>query len=293
LQNTLQHTKEAFDTAALTYDELESRNEILKWMRNIVHRIFLQNFTRGNELLELNSGTGTDAIFLAEHGIKVFATDISEKMVGLIKEKIKRQNAEEMIEAKQCSFSEITAIEKNSFDGVLSNFGGLNCINDFNKLGDDLSLNLRSGGKFIAVVMNKICPWEIFYYSIRFDFKNVFRRLKKEGIDAFLGKEVVRTYYFTPGQFADFFSGQFKVKKIYALGLFTPPPFLIGIYRRFKPLVKLFMGVDEMLKGVFPFNRIGDILFYNIVCSLIRFSALLAHHIRVRWALRSGCLRLS
>lgn len=258
MQNTLQHTKEAFNTAAQTYDEDEGSNEILKWMRGIVHEIYLNNFKPGNNLLELNAGTGTDALFLAANGIKVFATDISDKMIELIKAKVKMQKAESMIETKVCSFEEINQVWNDDFDGVISNFGGLNCINEFPKLPEDLSAKLKSGGKFIAVVMNSFCPWEIFYYAVRFDFAKVFRRTKGKGIDASLGNEKVKTYYFTPGQFAGFFEKQFKVKKIYSLGLFTPPPFLIGIYNRFKNLVKLFMNIDGLLKEVFPFNRIGD-----------------------------------
>jgi len=258
LENTLQHTKKAFDSAALSYDEDESRNEILKWMRVVVQKIYLKNFKTGDRLLELNAGTGTDALYLAEHGIYVLATDISENMIGTIREKVRRKNAGKFVSAKLCPFDKIGTIEESNFDGIISNFGGLNCIHEFEKLTDGLSAKIKKGGKFIAVVMNKYCPWEIFYYSAKFDFKNVFRRSKKEGIDAALGNELIRTYYFTPAQFAGYFQKHFKVRKIYTLGLFTPPPFLIGIYRRFRPIVKLFMKTDQLLNDIFPFNRAGD-----------------------------------
>lgn len=227
-------------------------------MRGIVQEIYIQNFKTGDKLLELNAGTGTDALFLAGQGIHVLATDISENMVSKIREKVKMQGSVNTIQTMVCSFENINQIKQDGFDGVISNFGGLNCINNFDKLRDDLSSKIKQGGKFIAVVMNKICPWEIFYYSIKFDFKNVFRRFKKEGIDVALENELIRTYYFTPAQFTGFFKKQFKTKKIYTLGLFTPPPFLIGIYRRFKPLIKLLMKKDELLKSIFPFNRLGD-----------------------------------
>jgi hypothetical protein len=188
----------------------------------------------------------------------MFATDISDKMTEIIKQKIKLHKSENIIDVQVCGFDEINKIEKSGFNGVVSNFGGLNCINDFARLRDDLSLKLKSGGKFIAVVMNRTCPWEILYYAVRFDFKNVFRRKKPEGIDAALGNELVRTYYFSPDQFAGFFEKQFKVKRIYTLGFFTPPPFLIGIYLKLKPIVKLFMKMDNLFKGIFPFNRFGD-----------------------------------
>ncbi len=226
-------------------------------MREIVHKVYLINFKSGDRLLELNAGTGTDALFLASRGIKVLATDISEKMVETANAKVKRRKAENLVETSICSFDEISTIAESDFDGVISNFGGFNCINDFTKLSKDISEKLKPGGRLIAVVMNSFCPWEIFYYAVRFDFANVFRRTKGEGIDASLGNEKVKTYYFAPGQFARFFD-EFKVRRIYTLGLFTPPPFLAGLYEHFKPIFKLLMKTDEVVKGIFPFNRIGD-----------------------------------
>ena len=258
MKNTLQNTKEAFDTASLTYDESESRNEILKWMRRIVHEIYLNNFKEGDELLELNAGTGIDAMFLSGHGIKVHATDISENMINAIKEKIKQYNLENSVDAELCSFENIGQIKESGFDGAMSNFGGLNCINNFEKLSDDLSHKIKSRGKFIAAVMNKFCPWEIFYYLLKLNFKEAFRRFKKGGIYAGLGDEKIWTYYFSPREFAKYFRNHFTIKKIYSLGLYTPSPYLFGIYNRFPFFVKLFMKIDNLIKGIFPFNRFGD-----------------------------------
>jgi hypothetical protein len=47
-----------------------------------------------------------------------------------------------MIEAHVCPFDKI-GIETANFDGVISNFGGLNCINDFGMLGIDLNHKLK------------------------------------------------------------------------------------------------------------------------------------------------------
>jgi len=258
LQDTLQHTKEAFNLYALTFDYDESINEIIKWMRRIVHKIYLAEFKQGDKLLELNSGTGIDAMFLAGHGIKVHATDISENMINAIKEKIKNQNSENSVEAELCPFEKIGQIKESGFDGAISNFGGLNCISNFEKLSDDLSGKIKTGGRFIAVVMNRFCPWEIFYYLLKLNFKEAFRRFKKEGIYAGLGSEKIRTYYFSPSGFAKFFKKHFTTKKIYTLGLYTPSPYLFGIYNRSPFFVKLFMKIDNLVKGIFPFNRFGD-----------------------------------
>jgi len=258
LQEVLLHTKAAFDKAAQNYDEEENANPILVWMRGLVRDIYLRNFKPGDRLLELNAGTGADALFLAGKGIEVFATDISENMIEIIKSRANSEKAGDMIKAYVCPFDKIGEIETGNFDGVISNFGGLNCINDFGMLSVDLNHKLKTGGKFIAVVMNKFCPWEIFYYMIKFNFKNAFRRFHKAGVDANIYGENVRTYYFTPRAFAEEFSKYFKVRKIRSLGLYTPPPYLIEVYHKLKPIVRFFMVIDKVIKGVFPFNLFGD-----------------------------------
>jgi len=225
-------------------------------MRSLVHGVYLKYIPKGSSILELNAGTGVDAVFLAEQGYKVYATDISEEMIDILKAKGKSEKAK--IEAKTLSFDEISTIAENNFDAIVSNFGGLNCINDFSKLSNDLAAKLKPNGLFIAVVMNKICPWEIFYYIITLKFGEAFRRFKKQGIMAELNGGKVLTYYFTPGEFTAAFSRNFTKVKLFSLGLKTPPPYLLGIYNRLKPLVKLWMKLDKIFMSMPILNLMGD-----------------------------------
>lgn len=257
-EDYLVHTKASFDKIADEYDVKDNANEILQWMRNAVHKIYLKHFNSGSNILELNCGTGIDAVFLAQNGMNITATDISPNMVKIAQKRVTKEGLEDKIDVQTLSFSEINSIDKSDFDGVISNFGGLNCINDFEKLSSDLSLKLKSGGKFIAVVMNKFCPWEIFYYIVKLDFKNAFRRFNINGTEAELNGSRVKTFYFFPKEFGNKFSKYFTIEKIYALAYYTPPPYMIGMYKRLKPLVKLFMKLDELVKGIYPLNRMGD-----------------------------------
>lgn len=254
----LTHTKEAFDAIAGSYDSYDNKNEILAWMRSVIHKVYIKTLKSESKVLELNCGTGIDALFLAQNNMRVFATDISYKMISIVEGKIKSSGTKNIIGAEAASFDEISNINETGFDAVVSNFGGLNCINDFSRLSESLHKKLKPGGKFIAVVMNRFCPWEMLYYMLRFNFREAFRRFKKTGIYADLNGEKVMTYYFSPGDFAGRFRAHFRADKIYSLGYFTPPPYLIGFYRRLKPLVKLWMKMDEIFKGIFPFNRFGD-----------------------------------
>ncbi len=255
--NNQNNTKQSFNNIAQNYDSRDNQNPIIQWMRGIVHKVYLQHIPSGSKVLELNAGTGVDAVFLAGKGMNVYSTDISDEMIDIIEAKVKSKKAKN-IKAAALSFDEIDKVTDSNFDVVISNFGGLNCINDFSKLTNDLAQKLKPGGLFIAVVMNKICPWEIFYYIITLNFREAFRRFAKNGIMAELNGEKVLTYYFTPKKFYRSFSQNFTVQKIYALGYYTPPPYLIGVYKRFKLFVKFFMKTDDLIKGIFPVNRFGD-----------------------------------
>lgn len=251
-------TKSAFNAIAAGYDSRDNQNPILQWMRSLVHRVYLKYIPEESSILELNAGTGVDAVFLAERGYKIYATDISEEMIKVLMTNAKAQMSNNDIKAEARAFNEIYNIKENNFDAVVSNFGGLNCINDFSKLSNDLAAKLKPNGIFIAVVMNKICPWEIFYYIVTLKFGEAFRRFRKQGIMADLNGEKVQTYYFTPGEFTAAFSRNFIKVKLFSLGLKTPPPYLLGIYKRLKPLVKLWMKLDEIFMGLPFLNQMGD-----------------------------------
>ena len=106
--------------------------------------------------------------------------------------------------------------------------------------------------------MNKFCPWEILYFSLKLNFKKAFRRFKKEGIDGAIDDQFVKTFYFTPKEFGKKFEPYFKIKRIYTLGLYTPSPYMQGLYKWIGLLIRLWMKIDELIKGIYPFNRMGD-----------------------------------
>ena len=179
-------------------------------------------------------------------------------MLAILESKIEKNNLHELISAENLSFDEIDKIHEENFDGVISNFGGLNCISNFNRLSESLGKKIKPGGKFIAVVMNSFCPWEIFYYLLKLDPANAFRRFNKHGIEAGLSEFKIRSFYYSPGEFADRFRNYFETEKIYSHGLFTPPPYMYGIYDRAKTAVETLMKIDNFTKGIFPLNRAGD-----------------------------------
>lgn len=252
------NTREAFSKIAANYDSQDNSNPILIWMREIVHRLCLKYLPAGSKILELNAGTGVDARFLAANGMKIFATDISEEMIRILEKNSYHEIEKGLIKAEVKSFDEISSLPEKDFDAVVSNFGGLNCINDFRELGKSLFQKLIPGGLFIAVVMNRCCPWEIFFYCLKMNFREAFRRFNRKGIYARVGGLKVKTYYYGPHRFASFFRNYFYVEKIYSLALFTPPPYLSKLFENFPKLSSFLMKTDEHVMAGFPFRLVGD-----------------------------------
>ena len=87
--NTMQ-SHSPFDAYASSYDAHFDNNPIAQQLRSIVQQTMLRYFQKGNSILELNCGTGTDAIFLAHHGMHVLATDSSSGMIHKTGEKIQK-----------------------------------------------------------------------------------------------------------------------------------------------------------------------------------------------------------
>src|ERR1700733_2992661 len=78
----------AFSKQSVLFDEIYSDDTIIQYKRARV-RAHVNSFIKpGSRILELNAGTGEDAIFFAGEGHTVHATDISAGMLDKLKEKV-------------------------------------------------------------------------------------------------------------------------------------------------------------------------------------------------------------
>src|SRR5882757_9478960 len=85
-----QNAAKAFSEQAPVFDELYSGDLIIQYKRDRVRKHVLGFLNECSNILELNSGTGEDAIFFANLGHTIHATDISEGMQLQLKEKINK-----------------------------------------------------------------------------------------------------------------------------------------------------------------------------------------------------------
>ncbi len=252
----------AFSKQSAIFDALEEENEILQWMRNQVHAHCLHYYKEGESILELNCGTGIDAVFFAQHGMKVHATDLSEGMLHELKRKTEAGKLEDKITAQQCSYLELHNVRDprdvtKKFDHIFSDFGGLNCTDKIEKVILQFKDKLRPGGTVTLVMMPPVCPWEILS-AAKGNFKTAFRRWKKKGTDSNVEGIHFMTYYYTPSRIIKMFGNNYSKLELQSLGSFVPPPYMENFPRRHPKLFAALKKTEEKLKHIFPFNRWTD-----------------------------------
>jgi ubiquinone/menaquinone biosynthesis C-methylase UbiE len=247
----------AFSKQSAFFDQLEEDNEILQWMRKQVHNHCLQFFKTGDSILELNCGTGIDAIFFAEHGMHVHATDISEGMLNELRKKIEIRNFGEKISVQQCSFTELNKTEKKSFNHIFSDFGGLNCEKNIEGVINQFKNLLKPGGTVTLVIMPPVCPWEI-SLLLKGNFKTAFRRFKKNGADSNVEGIHFNTFYFTPSRLIKAFGRDYQLLGLRGLASLVPPPYLENFPKKYPKIFKRLMRTEVKVNGVFPFNHWAD-----------------------------------
>lgn len=236
-----------FDIAAPTYDSDFTHTQIGSMQRNRVWKYLdqvLENKTN-LKVLELNCGTGKDAIRMARKGHQVLATDISQKMLDVAESKV----VDEKVNFFRVDIDKLSDYSlDDDFDLVFSNFGGLNCIGaeSLNKLSEGLAHILKKNGKFIAVVMPRLCFWETIYFLLKGKLKDAFRR-KMAFVMANVSGQLVKTRYYSPNSFDSLMNPRMEVESVKPIGLFLPPSYLENFFKNKPKSLKLLNWLEERM----------------------------------------------
>lgn len=248
---------EAFSRKAEVYDAFGQDHPNLARMRRKVRRHVESYLQPGSRILELNAGTGSDAVHFAQRGYRVHATDLAPGMLASLQAKIEAEGLHPRLTAARLSFTDLDRLLAASFDCVLSNFGGLNCISDLRIVTRQLPRLLSPGGRVTWVVMPPICLWEL-ATVLKGDFRTASRRLAREGTVAHVQGVHFRTYYFSPQAVIAAFDDSFKVESLKGLSVFTPPADRKGFARRHPRLFRTLTRLDDRLSDWPPFRGWGD-----------------------------------
>lgn len=246
-----------FDRIAADYDRAFTHTQIGRRMRQAVWRRLEAHFGPGARVLELNCGTGEDAIYLARRGVHVLATDISPSMVQIAREKVERAGLSEWIEVRCHAIEDFAALPSRlsdpHFDGALSNFGGLNCVQDLRSVSGGLAACLRPGGVALLCLMGPWCPWEWVWFLAHRQPRKAFRRWA--GIVSWRGMTI---YYPSIRDVRRAFAPRFRLRRVGAIGALLPPPYAESWAVRHSRVLACLDRWERRLEAMPPLPSLAD-----------------------------------
>lgn len=250
--------KSPFDATAIYYDTEFTHTQTGIYQRLQVWQQLGNIVLMGKKVLEMNCGTGEDAILFAEKKALVTATDISAEMLKVASEKAKNQ----LITFLKWDLNDAFPwVVEEKFDMAFSNFGGWNCLSEqaIKDLGKELSLLLNEKGQLCLVIMPSFCIWESIYFLLKGKPKMAFRRRHKKGVSARLNDaQSVLTYYYSPRKIENYLSAYFFVKKVYPIGFFLPPSYLDNFFKKIPLLLSMLYFLEKKAAWIPFFSYFSD-----------------------------------
>ena len=225
-------------------------------MRRAVWARCAARFASGSSILEMNCGTGEDALWLARHGMHVLSTDTAPEMLRIARGKAAAAagGSAGKIRFRQLAWEQLDALEEGPFDGMLSNFGGLNCVEDLPAAACALAGKLRPGAAAILCIMGPCVPWEWLWFLSQGRPDRAFRRLRRQG--ATWGG--LRIRYPSIRRTSQAFAAEFRVVRSSALGALLPPPYTGSIFARAPRLMGGLNRVERSIETLWPLPALAD-----------------------------------
>jgi ubiquinone/menaquinone biosynthesis C-methylase UbiE len=252
-----------FDVLAGTYDAGFVNSLIGQAQRSISHK-WLQSLLAGKtsmQLLEINCGTGTDALWMAQQGHYVTATDASPAMIDQAQQKAAITPQAHSPAFQTSAFDELhSKFHGRQFDGIVSNFAGLNCVSPegMKILSKQLQALLRPGGYFAVVLFGKYCLWETMYYLLKAQPKQAFRRWTNKEVLVPLTTTIQQpVYYYSIKTFVRLLSPLQLIEKR-PVGLCIPPSWLEGYMQQHPRFYNTLLQWEEKTGGASFATSLAD-----------------------------------
>jgi SAM-dependent methyltransferase len=247
-----------FDALADTYDEVFTQSRIGQAQRAQVWSVFEQAFSRRQRILEINCGTGEDALFLVRRGIAVLACDSSPKMIGVANTRKAAEGVGADMEFRLLATQQLNQLPREPFDGAFSNFGGLNCVEELGSVAVELAKLLKPGAPLVLCLANRSCVWEMLWYGLHGNRAKAFRRLRRDGVEASLGSGCVHVWYPSVSDLARTFAPWFRLNSHRGVGVCVPPSYLEPWARRHAPALRVCERLDRAIARWRVFRSLGD-----------------------------------
>jgi SAM-dependent methyltransferase len=157
-----------FDALAASYGEQWSTSENGIAQRRQVWKQIDALFRPGEHVLDLGCGIGDDAVHLSERGVQTTGIDGAPKMVEMARAR--------GVNALHLDLTAIRGSHLGPFDGIVSNFGALNCAANLAGVAEELSELLHPGGLAAICVLSRFYLSEFARFALAGDFTGATRR---------------------------------------------------------------------------------------------------------------------
>ena len=252
------HAALAFDQMAKDYDEVFTRSMIGRTQRNAVWSVATEVFPRGSHVLELNCGTGEDALFLARNGVSVTACDASPEMVDVASSRWRNEAPNARISFNLLPTERLRELKPaTTFDGAFSNFSGLNCVADLEQTAADLAALLPLRAPLLLCLSTRFCLWEMLWYAFHGKFRKAFRRCSGHAT-AQSGELTIDVYYPTVRKLERLFWPFFRLRSFTGIGVTVPPSYVEPWIRKHPRLLNSMSTIDKTISALPVFRVLGD-----------------------------------
>jgi SAM-dependent methyltransferase len=223
-------------------------------MRAAVWARCASRFAAGMRVLEMNCGTGEDALWLAHRGIAVLATDVSPAMLQVAGKKLAASPGGAPVSFARLAWEDLEGFDAGPFDGALSNFGGLNCVSDLPDAVRALATKLRPGAVAILCIMGPAVPWEWGWFLAQGKPAAAFRRLRRAGVPW----SGITVHYPSIAATRRAAAPGFRVLRVSAIGALLPPPYTERRIGRYPRLIAALNRVERRFESWWPLPLLAD-----------------------------------
>ena len=253
----------AFDRLAPDYDLLTG-GEIFRLLRRRTQAVLGRSFPAGSRVLEIGCGTGVDTMFLTARGARVVACDPSEEMVSRSLRRLAREGLDDRASILPCGLSDLASFldalaEPAGFDGIVSNFGALNCVDSLAPLGALVRRYLRPRGTVVLGLMGRVCALEVLYFIATRRKGLATRRQRAGAVLVQVAGVDVPTFYHRISHVRAALGPDLVLRSIEGVGVAIPPPYLESRWQQLPEVIRgAVVHLDAVLSPWPPFNRAGD-----------------------------------
>jgi ubiquinone/menaquinone biosynthesis C-methylase UbiE len=245
----------AFDLIARDYDQMFTYSLIGRAQRNVVWRALSHAVRHEDRVLDMNCGTGEDALYLSTLGAQVVAFDTSTEMINVARSKVASDSRS--IKFFQGNIESVDSVDEDRFDLILSNFSGMNCVANLSEVAQKLDRLTLPSGTLLLCVSTRVCLWETLFYLSRGDLRRALRRWSGFWVPT-VGVNAVPVWYPTVREIRASMRPYFSLKSVQAVGLTVPPSYLERWARKHPLLISCMERFDRTISRLPLLRVLGD-----------------------------------